>query len=296
MAEAQIQIKEKFNIDAITACSDAYRIAADLGADMVFPNDQPPFAASPLVKNENDFKNLKKPNVSNPQSRMFDRTVGVQEMVKTIGNECLVLGWVDMPFAEACSICGVSNFMMMMYDNPELAHKILVFLTEIVIDFSLTQLEAGSSVIGAGDAAASLISADLYEEFALPYEQEVCSAIHEKEGLIKLHICGNTNHLLEKMVNSGADLFNVDHLVNLSEAKKVYDKFGLCYKGNLNPVTDMLDSSPEKCEKKAIECMQISKGSRYILSAGCEVPSETTDEVFAAFCNAPEKYKNNLKK
>jgi len=75
MAEAQIQIKEKFNIDAVTACSDAFRIAADLGADMVFPNDQPPFAASPLVKNENDFKNLKKPNVSNPQSRMFDREV-----------------------------------------------------------------------------------------------------------------------------------------------------------------------------------------------------------------------------
>ena len=94
MAEAQINIKEKFKIDAITACSDAFRITADLGADMVFPDNQPPFASNTLVKDENDYKRLKRPDVGNSKSRMYDRILGVEEMVKAVGTESLVLGGV----------------------------------------------------------------------------------------------------------------------------------------------------------------------------------------------------------
>ena len=290
MAEAQLNIKQKFNIDAITACSDAFRVTADLGADMVYPADAPPYAASHLVSGETDFKNLKFPDFEHPKSRVKDRVKGVQEMVRAVGDECMVLGWVDMPFAEACSVCGVSEFLMMLIMNPALAHQILSFLTEIVIQFSLRQLEAGSPMIGAGDAAASLISQEQYNEFALPYEQKVCSAIHGKGGLVKLHICGNTAHLLASMVKSGADLFNVDHLVDLSLAKKVYEENNLCYKGNLNPVSDILDSSPGRCKQNALDCLKLAEGSRYMLSAGCEIPAETPDETFEAFCNAPLEF------
>lgn len=287
MAEAQLNIRQKFNIDVITACSDAFRITADLGADMVYPEDNPPHSAVPLVKNETDFKHLKMPDFDHPKSRMGDRIKGVREMVRGAGDECMVLGWVDMPFAEACSVCGVSEFMMILIENPPLAHQILSFLTEVIIQFSLRQLEAGAPMIGAGDAAASLVSKELYDEFALPYEQKVCSAIHQKGGLVKLHICGNTSHLLESMVKSGADLFNVDHLVDLSAARQTYEKNHLCYKGNLDPVSDILAASPESCEKKAIACLKLAAGSRYMLSAGCEIPGSTPDETFAAFCNAP---------
>ena len=83
---------------------------------------------------------------------MADRAVGVREMAQAVGNECLVLGWVDMPFAEACSLCGVTEFMLMISDDPRLAHAVLDFLTTIVIDFCRVQLEAGAPMIGAGDA------------------------------------------------------------------------------------------------------------------------------------------------
>lgn len=289
LAEAQINMREKFNIDAITACSDAFRVTADLGGEMVYPEDKPPYASKPLVRDKSDLLRLKKPDPAATGSRMHDRSLALREMSAALGSECLVSGWVDMPFAEACSICGVSDFMVMLIEDPALAHKILSFLTEIVIDFSLVQLEAGAHMVGAGDAAASLISNELYEEFALPYERRVCDAIHDRNGLVKLHICGNTSHLLEKMATCGADLFNVDHLVDLKEAKTVYDKHGLCYKGNLDPVGEMMNSDPETCERKALECIEAAEGSRYMLSAGCEIPAETPDEVFHAFCNAPKK-------
>jgi MtaA/CmuA family methyltransferase len=221
---------------------------------------------------------------------MADRSMAVEEMVKAVGDECLVLGWVDMPFAEACSVCGVSEFMLMMVDHPRLAHQVLDFLTDIVIEFCFVQLDAGAPMIGAGDAAASLISDKMYREFALPYEQRVCEAVHQAGGLVKLHICGKTTHLLNDMVHSGADLFNVDHLVDLSKAREVYDQVVKCFKGNLNPVTDLLQATPTACEQRAMDCLRLAQGSRYMLSAGCEVPAGVSDEIFMVFCTAPEAY------
>jgi MtaA/CmuA family methyltransferase len=290
MAEAQLKLRDAFGVDAITACSDAFRISADLGGEMIYPEDQTPYLARPLVRTESDFKRLKRPNVSDPKGRMADRTKAVEEMVKAIGDECLVLGWVDMPFAEACSACSVSEFLLMMVDHPRLAHKMLGFMADVVIDFCLAQVEAGAPMIGAGDAAASLVSTKMYREFALPYEQRVCEAVHQAGGLVKLHICGKTSHLLKDMVQSGADIFNVDHLVDLSAAREVYEKAGKCFKGNLDPVADVLQASPEACETRARVCLRLAQGSRYMLSAGCEIPAATSDEVFYAFCRAPKEY------
>ncbi len=287
MAQAQLKMFDTFNIDAITACTDAFRVSADLSPEkMVYPQDQPPHLDSPIIKTAQDLDALSKPDVSNAKTRIFDRAKGVKEMVNAVGGKCLVLGWVDMPFAEACSVCGITEFMMMMYQEPELAHQVLEFLTDIVNDFALYQIEMGAPMIGAGDAAASLVSPQMFREFALPYEKRVCQAIHKAGGLVKLHICGNTSALLEDMIESDADLFNVDHLVAFDKACDIYGKANKCFKGNLDPVADLLQATPEQCRQKSIECISKAKNNRFMLSPGCEVPKDITDETFTAFCDS----------
>ena len=291
MAEAQLAIRARFPIDAITACSDAFRIAADLGAEMVYPVDKPPFASTPLVRTQADIGKLGRPDPCAAGSRMADRVAGARQMADAAGKECLVLGWVDMPFAEACSLCGVTEFMLLLVDDPLLAHRLLDLLSEIVVNFSLAQLQAGIPMIGAGDAAASLVSPDQYRTFALPYEQRVVRAIHKAGGLVKLHICGNTAHLLSDMITCEADLFNVDHLVDFRAACDIYGRAHLCFKGNLNPVADMLQGTPAACERLCFDRLRAAAGLRFMLSPGCEVPAETPDEVFRAFCEAPQKFR-----
>lgn len=289
LADAQLNIRERFPLDAVTICSDAFRVTADLGGEMAYPEDKPPYATRPLVASESDLKRLGRPNPLAQGSRMADRVEATRIVADAIGDECLVLGWVDMPFAEACSICGVAEFMMMLVDQPTLAHRILEFVTEIVIDFGVAQIQAGAAMVGAGDAAASLVSPAHYREFVLPYEQRVIDRIHEAGGLVKLHICGNTKHLLGDMVRSGADLFNVDHLVAFESACEVYGQSGVCFKGNLDPVADFLQSTPQRCAERSAELIARAKGLRYMLSAGCEIPANVPDEVFRAFCEAPQR-------
>lgn len=289
LADAQLAMRERFPIDAITACSDAFRLSADLGAEMAYPEDKPPHATAPLVASEADLSRLGRPDPLGAGSRMADRTLALGLMAEAAGQECLVLGWVDMPFAEACSICGVTQFMMMLVDDPPLAHRVLDRLTEMVIDFGRAQIEAGAHMVGAGDAAASLVAPQQYREFALPYEQRVVEAMHAAGGLVKLHICGNTDHLLADMVACGADLFNVDHLVAFDRACTVYGEAGRCFKGNLDPVGDFLQSTPERCAARCAELIERAAGLRYMLSAGCEIPAGVSDEVFRAFCEAPQR-------
>ncbi len=288
MAEAQLLMTEMFDVDAVTGCSDAYRVSADLGAKMAYPENGTPFAEEPLVRSEADLKKLGKPDASAKNSRMRDRTDGVAEMVRAAGEERLVLGWIDMPFAEACSVCGVSQFMMMLYDSPVLAHRILEFLTRVVIDFAAMQLKTGAPMIGAGDASASLISVEMYREFALPYEKRVAEAVHARGGLIKLHVCGNVTDFLAPMAQGGFDLINVDHLVPFENAVDVFGAAGIAYKGNLHPTKDFVHAEPLYCAVRARECIAAADGTRYMLSGGCEIPPDTPDEVFRAFCDVPK--------
>jgi MtaA/CmuA family methyltransferase len=288
LAEAQLLVQQRFDLDAITACSDAFRISADLGGEMFYPRDTPPFLSKPLIMEVTDLSRLGHPDPTDPRSRMGDRVHAVAEMARAISGRVALLGWVDMPLAEACSACGVTEFMLLMKDDPAGAHQILEFLTSLVIDFALAQVEVGADMIGAGDAVASLISPAMYAEFALPYEQQVCEAIHHAGSLVKLHICGQTTHLLDQMATSGADLFNVDHLVPLEKARHVYAAHGKCFKGNLDPVEGIMRATPGRCCELAHDCMALCAENRYMLSAGCDVPAETPDEVFGAFCNAPK--------
>ena len=289
MADAQLNARRLFGLDAITACSDAFRVSADLGGDMVYPEDGVPHLAAPLVTDAAGLARLTRPDPSGPRTRMADRVRAVEAMTRAAGNECLIVGWVDMPFAEACSACGVTELMLLLSDQPALAHRLLEFLTDIVIDFALAQVDAGAPMIGAGDAAASLVSPAMYREFALPYEKRVFDAIHARGALGKLHICGNTTALLEDIARSGADLVNVDHLVDFSRACAVYGAAGICFKGNLDPVADMLHASPAECERRSLDRIHGAAGLRYMLSPGCEVPAGVSDEVLRAFCAAPEK-------
>lgn len=111
--------------------------------------------------------------------------------------------------------------------------------------------------------------------------------------LVNLHICGNTTHILAKTVESGADLFNVDHMASLIRARDVYGAHGKCFKGNMDPVAHVMQAGPSQCEAMAHKCIGVARGTNYMLSAGCEIPAETPDDVFRAFCDAPRTYRSS---
>lgn len=72
-------------------------------------------------------------------------------------------------------------------------------------------------------------------------------------------------------------------------ACEAYGCAAKCFKGNLNPVADLLQSTPERCAERCAETIRRASGLRFMLSAGCEVPAETRDDTFRAFCESPQR-------
>ena len=286
LADAQLNLFENYHVDAVTACSDAFRITADLGGEIGYPEDQTPHAKAPLLKTVEDFRALRRPDPMKPGSRMRDRVDAVELLKEHTGGSALVCGWVEMPFAEVCDWFGVENTMMLLFDEPEFVHEALAFAAELEIDFAKAQIDAGADLIGCGDAAASLISGAFFEEFALPYEQRVTAAIRDYGAHSKLHICGNTSQSLHLLAKSGASLVNIDSLVDFGRACQVFGEAKVPFKGNADPVRDLLNSTPEKAAAKGRALIQRAKGLPFMLSAGCEIPAAVPDEVYFAFADS----------
>jgi uroporphyrinogen-III decarboxylase len=74
----------------------------------------------------------------------------------------------------------------------------------------------------------------------------------------------------------GCDLVDVDFLVPLEEARSRTGPLQTLA-GNLDPVRDVRDGSPETI-KKALEALREKAGARWIVSAGCEIVRDTRHE------------------
>jgi MtaA/CmuA family methyltransferase len=204
---------------------------------------------------------------------MSDRLEAVRLFRDRAGGAIPVMGWVEGALAEAADLRGVASLMTDLVDRPEWVTDLLERCVEVGIAFARAQIAAGADIIGLGDAIASQISRRAYRRFALPYEQRIFAAVHEMGALARLHICGNTAHMLADMAETGADIIDVDWMVDMAQAQAAFGpKTSVC--GNQDPVAVMLHGSPEQVYAATLACMR-SGGPRSISAAGCEIPDST---------------------
>ena len=274
LAEANLAVAEAFEVDILQAISDPYREAAGFGLQVEFPEDGLPVSRTPLLQEPEALSRLPRP--SPYEGRMGDRLEGVRLLRERSNGEYPVMGWVEGALAEAGDLRGSGNLLLDLYDRPEWLEELLERCAENAIAFARAQVEAGAHIIGLGDAIASQISPALYRRFALPYEQRIFAAVHELGALARLHICGNTTRLLPDMAASGADIIDLDWMVDLGQAAEtVAGRAALC--GNFDPVAVMLQGSPQEVYRATLDCVRTG-GARYFGGAGCEIPDGTPRE------------------
>jgi len=272
LCEANLAVHEAFDLDIVQAISDPYREAHDFGLKVEFPDDGLPLSKIPLIQEPADLHNLFPPDPSTGK-RMSDRLEAIRKFREQVGGEIPIMGWVEGGLAEAADLRGDTNILLDLYDRPEWMRELLEIIVEVEIVFAQAQIEAGADIIGLGDAIASQVSPPMYKEFALPYEQRIFEAIHQAGGIARLHICGNTSNIVSLMAESGADIIDVDWMVDIKSAADIYGEYPVIC-GNFDPVQVMLQGSPENVYQAAKFCLQ-NGGPRLISGAGCEIPALT---------------------
>jgi MtaA/CmuA family methyltransferase len=263
---------EPFGLDLVQTISDPYREADDLGLKVEYPPDSLCLSKEPLLVEPSDFGKLRR--IAPEQGkRMNDRLKAVYYLHHQLTGSVPVMGWVEGPMALAADLRGVTNVLTDLYDRPEWLTGLLDFCLEIALSFARRQIELGADIVGLGDSICSQISPVMYRRFGLPYEQRVFAAIHEMGALGRLHICGNISSLLPDIRTCGADIVDVDWMVDFGEAERMLHG-GPAVNGNFDPVAIMLQGSPADVKRAVVACLDAG-GPRCFSGGGCEIPDGT---------------------
>ena len=284
LADAAFLCHARYGIDMVCAISDSLREAEGFGTEVVFPEEGVPYAAQMRLRDIGDIDTLR---VIDPSlgRRMSDTVEAVRLMRQRAGNDVPVVGWVEGPLAECCDLMDMQQVFINLLDEPEVMHGLLDICTQQGILFAKAQFEAGAHIMGIGDSAASLVGPSLYEEFVLPYQKRMISAIHEMGIPVKLHICGNIGPVMHLVAQTGADIVDCDHMVDMERAADILPA-GTCFCGNCNPVEVMYQGTPEMVKAEVRRCKALGSRNNNFIAPGCEVPKDTPPENMLALLAA----------
>jgi uroporphyrinogen decarboxylase len=122
----------------------------------------------------------------------------------------------------------------------------------------------------------------MYAELAQPREREVISRLKRRGALYSLHICGNVDGIIQGMVETGADILEVDQKTDLGKASRAASG-RTCLLGAVSPRILHTGSREDVVREtgRVIGCMAGNR--RFILSPGCSLPGDTPVENVLAF-------------
>ncbi|MBC7092356.1 MAG: uroporphyrinogen decarboxylase, partial [Nitrososphaeria archaeon] len=138
------------------------------------------------------------------------------------------------------------------------------------------------------DDIPGLLSPKLFEEFGYPALKSVFQEFQDK--VRAFHCDSNTSHILEKLCDTGFQIFNFSHLMDIADVKnRVGNK--ICLMGNIPPLEVLSRGSPENVFEASRQCiMKAKNGFGYVLSAGGGVPSAVPLENIDAMVRAVKQY------
>jgi uroporphyrinogen decarboxylase len=288
MARAQLRLHERVGQDVISVGADNFYIAEGFGCETTREEDELPALVTPAVDSLADVFDVG-PLDPHSDGRMPLMLQAIAKVRAAVGDEVAVRSPGTGPFALASYLIGSQQWLceigmaqaMMTGASTEALHHALDVATETLIRFGKACWDAGADIIHCGDSLAScdMISPQTYQRFALPYEQRVFQAWKEHgiSGSI-LHICGDSTKVLELYADSGADLIEIDNMVDLSVARGRIGK-RVTLVGNVHTVNDLLQGTPESVRAACQRCIRQSDGGRgFILGSGCIVPRHTPIE------------------
>lgn len=283
LVEANLRCLDDFDLDMIGLISDPYRETSAFGAGIQYVPNGVPRCLNLIVHSIGDVIQLKNPDVYKAK-RTLDRINAGEELSRKTQGNVPIIGWIEGPLAEACDLAGIENMMMQLMIDPDFANRLMDKCMITAKDFAKAQINAGCEIIGMGDAVCSQIDTDTYNTFVRDRHRELIEFIHGLGGKIKLHICGDTNHLLESYKDFNLDILDLDWQVDIGHARSVLGE-KVIFAGNINPVT-IQNKSRDEVSLLCKDLVEKHKNERFILSAGCEITPLTAPENLKAMSEA----------
>lgn len=294
IAKAFIKSVEKYEYDGVLIDIDTVTLAGACGVDVDLPEKEPGRSHGGFMDSYDMLPNLKPVDVGSYKYVQI-WCESVRLIKEHFGDEIYVRGNCDQaPFSLASMIRGTQEWMMDFYMTEEkLIFELLDYCTEATSQFIKLMAQTGCDMVSNGDSPAgpAMIPADLYERFAKPYTKKVIDVAHSENQDYVLHICGNTDIIINHMIETGADGLELDYKTDVSKAFELM-KDKCTFFGNVDPSAVLALGTPELVRHKTLELLDIfTRTNHFVLNSGCALPSSTPSENIKEFIKTAREYK-----
>lgn len=294
MAQAHIISQEKYGYDGCVIDFDDATIAEAVGAKVIYREDEPAIVdeEQPVLKDLRDVYDMPIPDPVS-SGRLNEWLEATRTLSEAIGDHVFIMGRADQgPFSIACLLRGTTQFMMdLLTEDKQLIDDVLEYCRKISAVFAKAQKDAGAHVTSIGDAFAgpNLISPDMYRQFALIPEQKLAKEVQDYGIPFSIHICGNTNGIIQDMGTTGAKILEVDWMLDIKEARRLVPEDTVLM-GNIDPSSPLVIGTPSDVDAAVKRLIEATKGKRHIISSGCAMGRNTPPENFKVFIEAAHRY------
>ena len=282
IARCFIEAMEKYHYDGIVIDIDTVTLAGAAGVPIDFPEEEPARSNGVRIKDLKQVPDLGPVDIVQYPGVMV-WLEAVMLLKRHFGDEILIRGNCDQsPFTLASMLRGVDGWMtdLLDPDRHDLVHLLLSYCADITHQFIRAMAATGAHMVSNGDSVAGpeLVSPSMYRRYALPYEQRIVDASHDYGLPYVLHICGNTNLILDDMIATGADGLDLDYKTDMALAhSRMKDR--TVFIGNIDPSGVLALGTPTLVEEKTRELLTIFADTpRFVLNAGCAIPRVTPPE------------------
>jgi len=285
--EALKAIDEKYSPDAVCSVMDLTVEAEAFGCRINFYDHDIPTVATEIVHDEAGIDKLEVPDHRDHRTREY---IKAMELSASLFTEKPVFAVCIGPFSLAGRIFGMTEIMTTMLFEPEVILKLVDkckdFLTSYISEFK----RVGANGIIMAEPAAGLLSSEQCDNFSSDFIRSIVNNVQDNEFLFILHNCGNTGHVTQSMISTGARGL---HFGNRIDLLKVLEEVpaDILVMGNIDPVGILKMSDPKKVSYACQEMLNVtSEYKNYILSSGCEIPPGVSFENFNSFFESVRRY------
>ena len=282
-AEVTLQPVRRFGMDAAILFSDILVPLEAMGMELLF-DERGPVLPAPL----RDTESIEALELVDPASTLAYVGEALRLTREELPDETALVGFCGAPFTLASyAIEGgtsrtFADLRRTMYRRPEDWLLLMDKLAAMSAAHLLYQIESGAEAVVLFDTWAGALTREDYRRYALPWSRRVVESVAGRAPLIAF--AGASDHLLEDLVDIGADAIALDHRTSIGAA---FDRWGerLALQGNLDPAA--LFAAPEEVARRTRALLGEVRGRPgHVLNLGHGVIKDTDPECVGAFVAA----------
>ena len=284
-------IADKFPSSAVTMFMDLSVEAEAFGMETCYAENEVPTILSSGAQSEEFIKKLEIPSLS--KDRIPQYLEAATLVVENIMDRPVFAGCIG-PFSLAARIYDVTEVMTAILIEPELMKILLEKCTDFLIKYCSAYKSAGAAGVIMAEPVSGMLSPELCYLFSSIYIKKIVENVQDKDFIIILHNCGNTNPLLKEMQLTGAKGFHFGNKSDIIETLEYINHERLVM-GNIDPVGVFRFGTPETVKNITTGLLEkTSTYTNFILSSGCDLPKDIPIENIRAFYSALNDFNNKI--